>query len=330
MEDPSRVPQRPIISGRRIAIAIPTLNAARHWPVLVCGLKQQTVLIDEILIVDSESSDTTRVLAESSGFRLLPILRSNFNHGGTRQQAADFLCNADIVVYLTQDVDLEDSTSIERLVEPFLDTTVGAVYGRQLPRVGAHPIEEHARLFNYPASGGVRTLEDRKTLGIRAAFFSNSFSAYRRSVLIEVGGFPTDIIMAEDTIVPARILLAGWKVIYAADALVVHSHPYSIMEEFRRYFDTGVYHNRQHWLLDQFGSAGAEGRRFVKSEIAHLGWRYCYLIPSSIARSFAKLAAYHLGRNEHKLSLRLRRAFSMHKGFWATDSVSTSPRKMAK
>jgi rhamnosyltransferase len=330
MEQPKAGSDKPLGPSHRIAVAIPTLNAANHWATLVSGLLRQTAIIDEILIVDSESTDGTRVLAESAGFRVLPILRSHFNHGGTRQQAADALSNSDIVVYLTQDVDLENSMSIERLVEPFLDPKVGAVYGRQLPRVGAHPIEEHARLFNYPKTGGIRTLEDRKTLGIRAAFFSNSFSAYRRSALLEVGGFPTDTIMAEDTLVAARMLIGGWKTVYAAEAVVVHSHPYSITQEFQRYFDTGVYHRREPWLLEQFGSAGSEGLRFVRSEIKHLGWRHWYLVPSSVARTFAKLFAYYLGRREDKLPLNTRRVLSMHKSFWTLENGSISPHQNPK
>ncbi|MFE0678513.1 hypothetical protein ACFW26_34910, partial [Streptomyces sp. NPDC058867] len=46
---------------------------------------------------------------------------------------------------------------------------------------------------------------------------------------------------------------------------VHHSHSYSIGEEFRRYFDVGVMHARAPWLLDRFGKAEGEGKRFVQS-----------------------------------------------------------------
>ena len=87
---------------------------------------------------------------------------------------------------------------------------------------------------------------------------------------MSVGGFSPDVIFGEDTLVVARMHRAGWKTAYVADAMVRHSHAYSIAEEFRRYFDIGVLHARESWLVDQFGSASGEGRRFVVSEMRHL------------------------------------------------------------
>ena len=116
-----------------------------------------------------------------------------------------------IVVYLTQDAVLATPDSLDRLMSAFEDEDVAAAYGRQLPRLGAGPIESHARLFNYPPQSDVRDFESRHTLGIKATFLSNSFSAYRVDALREVGGFPSDVIMAEDALVTGKLLLAGWK-----------------------------------------------------------------------------------------------------------------------
>ena len=125
---------------------------------------------------------------------------------------------AEIVVYLTQDAVLATRVSLDLLLSAFSDEHVAAAYGRQLPRPGAGPIEAHARLFNYPAQSEVRDYESRHKLGIKAAFLSNSYSAYRTRALREVGGFPSDAIMAEDAIVAGKMLLAGWKTAYIAGA----------------------------------------------------------------------------------------------------------------
>ena len=211
---------------------------------------------------------------------------------------AELAEGADILVYLTQDAAPHGTDAFQNLLRAFDDAEIGAAYGRQLPRENANPIEAHARHFSYPAASGVRSWESRQSTGFKSIFFSNAFGAYRRSALMSVGGFSPDVIFGEDTLVVARMHRAGWKTAYVADAMVRHSHGYTIAEEFRRYFDVGVLHARENWLVDQFGSASGEGRRFVVSEMKHLITKHPHLVPSAVARTFAKYLGYKIGRRE--------------------------------
>jgi rhamnosyltransferase len=169
-----------------------------------------------------------------------------------------FFPDAEILVYLAQDAILASSDAIEELATAFRDPHVGAAYGRQLPRPGAGPIEAHGRLFNYQAAPDVRSLQCRRRLGFKTVFISNSFAAYRRSALEDAGGFPLRTVFGEDTITATRMLLNGWKIAYVAGASVYHSHEYSAREEFRRYFDIGVLHAREAWLVREFGARTAK------------------------------------------------------------------------
>ena len=178
----------------------------------------------------------------------------------------------------------------------FNDSSVGAAYGRQLPRPYATAIEAHARLFNYPRASATRSLEDANTMGVKAIFFSNSFGAYRRCALQEVGGFPRQSNFGEDTVVAARLLQRGWRLAYVADALAHHSHAYSHIEESRRYYKIGQLHCSEPWLLRDFGKASTEGRKFAASEIQYLLRRAPWLIPDAILRSGLKYLAYRFGR----------------------------------
>ena len=159
-------------------------------------------------------------------------------------------------------------------------------------------------------------MADAAELGIKAAFMSNSFAAYRREALMAVGGFPKHVIFAEDMYVAAKMLMAGWKVVYEGSACCRHSHNYTIIEEFRRYFDMGVFHAREPWIRENFGGAGGEGLRYVKSELKYLGLSRFYLWPSSIVRNACKLVAYKLGQNEHLLPISFKRKLGMYKGYW--------------
>lgn len=296
-------------------LIIPTLDAAESWNEFRAAILACTAP-GNVIIVDSSSKDGTPDMARAAGFRVHSIDRSEFNHGGTRQRIADLCSDSEILVYLTQDAVLSGADSIQHLLDAFEDPAVAAAYGRQLPRVGAGFIEAHARRFNYPAQSEVRDLESRNRIGFKSIFISNSFAAYRRSSLIAVGGFPEEVIFGEDTIVAAKLLKADWKIAYVAEAQVYHSHSYSWTQEFKRYFDIGVLHSRESWLLGEFGGAGSEGRKFVLSEMKYLWCRNALLIPSALIRTVFKLLGYRLGRREETFSSAIKRRLSMHRSFW--------------
>jgi rhamnosyltransferase len=297
-------------------VVIPTLNAANDWPRFAPPLLA-SIPIDHILVLDSSSTDGTPDMARALGFRVVTISRAEFNHGGTRQLAAEMLPDAEFLVFLTQDAVLSDSDAVSTLLKPFADPEVAATFGRQLPRNGATPIETHARHFNYPAQSSIRMLASREELGFKAIFISNSFAAYRREALMSVGGFPKHVILGEDTVTAAKLLLSGWKIAYVANAQVYHSHCYTWSQEFRRYFDIGVLHSREEWLSETFGGAGGEGGRFVRSEFNFLRSGHASSLPSAIIRTGLKLAGYRLGKAENRIPVWWKRKLSMHHGFWA-------------
>jgi rhamnosyltransferase len=296
-------------------ILVPTLNAALDWSRFTSSLLE-AVLPEHVLILDSSSTDGTPELARAAGLRVHIIAREEFNHGGTRQLGIEILSGAEILVFLTQDAVLANSQAIAVLLESFADPNVAAAFGRQLPRPGATPIEAHARFFNYPPQSSVRTLASREQMGIKSIFISNSFAAYRREALLAVGGFPKNVIFGEDTIVAARLLHSGWKIAYVAEAQVYHSHSYTWTQDFKRYFDIGVLHVRENWILQEFGDAGGEGARFVRSELRYLWPQHWWLIPSALIRTALKLLGYRLGKIENRFSLGLKRKLSMHARFW--------------
>lgn len=298
-----------------VGLCVPTRNPGPDAARQVAALKRQSLHPDQLLVIDSASTDGSLQPYVDAGARLHIIDPSDFNHGATRQLGIDLL-GTDIVVFLTQDAELAEPESLQRLVACFTNPEIEAAYGRQLPRLGAGAIEAHARLFNYPAKGQERSIRDRTELGIKTVFISNSFAAYRCSGLMEVGGFPPGLIMGEDTYVAARMLLAGKKVTYCADATVFHSHNYGWTEEFRRYFDTGVLHAREPWIRAAFGGPGGEGWRFLRSELQFLLRRNPWLLPSAIVRTALKLAGFRLGLQERWLPRRVKRRLSMFQPFW--------------
>ncbi len=278
------------------ALIIPTYNAASHIDALLQGILQQELQPNHILVIDSGSTDNTIELLKKHPVTVHQIPKAQFNHGGTRQQGIKMV-DADIYIFMTQDAKLANKEALTQLLLPLqTDASIGCAYGRQLPNANANPLARHARLFNYPPQSQTKALKDRKTLGIKTCFISNSFTAYRKSALLQIGGFPTNLNFGEDSFVAAKMLLANWRIAYAADACVYHSHNLSLMEEFNRYRAIGKFHRQNKWLLEEFAAPTKEGMRLVKSELNYLlcHKHYGYLL-KALAHTAAKFIGYRLG-----------------------------------
>lgn len=303
----------------KISVIIPTYHPSQAFKDVIKSLVKQTAKVELIIIDSSKDKGLIYELTMPFGIKkIIKIRPEDFNHGSTRNLGLS-ASKGEIVVYLTQDAMPADNRCVEKLIQPILDDhSVGASYGRQLPRKNAGPVEAHARLFNYPSCSEVKTFFDKERLGIKAPFVSNSFSAYRKEVLLSIGGFPSHVIMCEDMYAAAKLLLNNWKVVYCADAMVYHSHNYTILQEFRRYFDIGVFHDKEKWILQTFGKAEGEGLKFMVSEFKYLLKKNPFLIPSAIIRNMMKFAGFRLGLLEHSMPLWLKQRLSMNRGFWSS------------
>lgn len=301
----------------RTALIIPTRNAGFFLDRQLPALAAQTLKVDEFFVVDSSSTDNTAQRYQEAGARVEQINPADFNHSGTRRWASQQV-KSELLIYLTQDAIPADPKAFEHLRDELLsDSTHGAAYGRQLPHPGADLLAAQARRFNYPEHSRTKTLQDRKQLGIKTCFSSDSFSIYRREALEAVGGFPERLIGSEDAYVAGKMLQAGWSLRYAASACVEHSHEYRLAEEFRRYFDIGVFYGREDWITQTFGHAGGEGKRFILAEIAALREASALQrIPEVVLRSALKLIGYRLGHLEAHLPTAFKRRISYSPAYW--------------
>ncbi|MBE0515327.1 glycosyltransferase family 2 protein, partial [Sulfurimonas sp.] len=284
-----------------ISIVIPTYNAQSYLPKLLESIKSQSVKEYELIIIDSSSKDETVAIAKQYTENVIVIPQSEFDHGGTRAYAAK-IAKGEVLVFLTQDALPFDEFAIENIVKTFSDEKVGAAYGRQLSYSETTLFGKHLRAFNYGENSYVRSLEDKNRYGLKTAFLSDSFAAYRKSALEGIGWFKDGLILGEDTYAGAKMLLAGHSLAYVAEAKVYHSHSYTVWQEFQRYFDIGVFHRCEEWILREFGKAEGEGMKYIKSEVNYLlangAW---YLLPEFFVRNGMKYTGYKLGQKYEKL-----------------------------
>ncbi|WP_457622818.1 glycosyltransferase family 2 protein [Persephonella sp.] len=301
----------------KISVIIPTFNAENFLGNLLDILSKQSKKVDEIIIIDSSSTDNTIKIAKEYKTTVIKIPKEAFDHGGTRTLAAR-TANGDILIFLTQDALPYDNLTIKNIVNPFLkDNKIGAAYGRQIPYPDTNLFGKHLRYFNYPVTSYIKSYNDKEKFGIKTAFLSNSFAAYRRSVLEEIDWFKDNLILGEDIYAGAKILKTGYKIAYVSVAKVFHSHSYTVWQEFKRYFDIGVFHKNEYWILEEFGKPEGEGIRYLKSELKFLSKSKAFhLLPEFMIRNFLKYVGYKLGYKYNKIPKKLIKNFSMYSSWW--------------
>lgn len=297
-----------------VSVIIPTLNAERYIQGLISSLKRQTVK-SEVIVIDSSSSDNTVGIADSLGVKTKIIVRGSFDHGGTRNTAVK-LAKGDILVFLTQDAMPADEYLIEKLITPLKEPDIPASYGRQVPRGDAKPMERFSRLFNYHDKPLINDIECIPERGIKTFFFSNVCSAIRRKEFEEVGGFTEGLIMNEDMLLAHRLIMRGYRIAYVPDAKVIHSHNYSWLQQFRRYFDIGVFLKMCNDSLKGLKIEDT-GFKFVTEGIRYLVSNKSYTcLPYLFIEVISKFIGYKLGYHHNMLPLSVRRSFSMHSNYW--------------
>ncbi len=305
-----------------LSVIIPIFNGAAFLDQLLSALVSQTRMPDEILLIDSSSTDASLVRVEQymekyPFIRLYQIPQQDFDHGGTRTIAAR-LARKDILLFMTQDALPAENTTLERLLHAFTkDPKIAAAYGRQLPAENANFFGEHLRLFNYPQKSQIRSQQDWNHYGFKTVFISNSFAAWRRDILKKQGYFPEHLVFGEDTLLLSQLLTKGYSVAYVSGSAVYHSHNYSIVQDFKRYFDIGVFHETQAEHMLRHGNPTGAGKKYVRSELALIAEKKKYhLLPEFFLRNLCKFVAYKIGRKFKMLPPGWPARFSMNPGWW--------------
>lgn len=248
----------------RISVIILTLNAEGNLDALLAAIYKQSLPPYEVIVADSESQDNTVAIAESYGATVLPIRRCEFNHGRTRDYALR-KSNGEYVLFLTHDAIPSDPRLIETLAKKLAENAqMAAVYARQLPREDASYMERLVRDYNYPAESHVYTQADIPEHGIKTFFMSDVCAMYKKDIYLQIGGFETDIKTNEDMLYAAKAIHNGYSIGYEASAAVIHSHNFSLKEQYERNYIQGDEIERHREMLTA-GSQNSEGIKLVKS-----------------------------------------------------------------
>ena len=241
----------------KVDIICPLYNAQNYIVDLHFSLlKQKNVEINKIRYVLTESSDDTEKKLKENGVDYTKIKTEEFSHSLTREKEA-FKSESDILVFITQDVIINDECWLENLINPIICGECVASFSRQISK--SKGIEKYTREKNYPKDSYVNSKEDIPQKGLKTFFFSDAASAIKTSVFKELGGYdgkklPTN----EDMYIAYKIIQKGYKIKYCADSVVVHSHNFTLKEMYKRYYLIGVFMGGNSYL-DEYGTSKAGG-----------------------------------------------------------------------
>ena len=184
------------------------------------------------MVADSGSSDGSLSVAQRYGARVIEIPPESFSHGGTR----DLLMRESTgshVAFLTQDATPASPEWLAALLRGFSRASdVALVYGPYVPRPDA-PHWVRRELVEFFGSAprvdrGISAFGD-------ATFYTDANGCILRDAYAQVPY--RHVSYAEDQLLAADMLAAGWAKAYEPDAAVIHSHSYPPAELFGRLFD---------------------------------------------------------------------------------------------
>lgn len=231
-----------------IDIICPLYNAEKYIENLHKSiLKQEKVSLNNIRYILTRGKDNTEeILKKLSSCIYAVIEPKDFSHSLTREQEA-FKSNADIIVFITQDVIIERTDWLYNLTKDIENGQVDACYSRQL--CNNNSIEKYTRESNYPSNSKIVSKEDIKELGLKAFFFSDASSAIKRETFVKLKGYDgKKIVISEDMYIAYKLIMNDYRIKYCADSEVIHSHNFTLKQQYKRYYDTGKFFKENDYL----------------------------------------------------------------------------------
>ena len=235
-----------------VDIICPLYNAENYILNLEKSIrKQKNVNIDSVKYVMTECKDNTEKLLLENNIDFIKIKKEEFSHSKTREMTAK-MCNANIIVFISQDIFIEDEYWLYNLTNCIAEGECEAAYSRQISK--SKGIEKYTREINYPKQSYIKTKDDIDKMGLRTFFFSDASSAVKNEVLKKLNYYDgKNLKINEDMYFAYKLIMNGYKIKYVANSSVIHSHNFKFKELYKRYYDTGIFF-KQNSYLDKYGT----------------------------------------------------------------------------
>ncbi|MDO5127352.1 MAG: glycosyltransferase [Eubacteriales bacterium] len=228
-----------------VTIVIPTKNGGELFNKVLDAIEnQKTEYSYEVICVDSGSTDQTKEYVKKHNYSLYEIAPEEFGHGKTRNFGAS-KGTGEFIIFITQDALPVNDMWLQNFITAMKqDKEIAGGFGRHLPYPDCNLLDKRditAHFDGFGKENTVVTLADKPRYlvdeGYRhfLAFYSDNNSCMRRDIWEK---YPyDDVDFAEDQIWARKMIERGYKKLYCNDAMVYHSHNYSLKSYYGRYYD---------------------------------------------------------------------------------------------
>lgn len=206
------------------------LRARNDMPLVADTLRKLATQRAPFVLVafDNDSTDGTREEIGKYTGHIHRVAAGTYVPGRVLNKAMA-ATEGEFVVFINSDCTPQNDLMLGSLLAGFTDKTVAAVFGRQIPRPGCAPLM-------------AKDTEDTYGDGARQRYwrhcFSMAISAIRRSAWEQMP-FREDIQYSEDIAWTWDARKRGHEIRYVPDAIVMHSHNYTMKQIYRRQFGEG-------------------------------------------------------------------------------------------
>ncbi|MET4560717.1 glycosyltransferase involved in cell wall biosynthesis [Lysinibacillus parviboronicapiens] len=230
-----------------ISVVIPTFNAEKFIEKSIMCILNQTVKIDEIIIIDDCSSDQTcevvkDLLKEHSTIKLV---EQKVNQGvSSARNKGIHEATGDWILFL----DADDECS-ENLVETYMVKINEAIEDISAIYSAYYQIDEHSQVISSQMKGKrLSAIEGFCDILIRNPIISPSGVLVKKSRLIEMAGFNTSIKCDEDVDLWVRLLDKNYSIEYIDKPLsFIRRHSNNTTSSMN------TSHNAEKLIMDQYG-----------------------------------------------------------------------------
>ena len=257
-----------------IEIICPLYNAEKYIKQLDESIrKQKNVKIKQITYLLTECSDNTENILKEISANYSIIKKEEFSHSLTREKQA-LKSDSDILVFITQDIEIRNTDWLEKLVNPIIKGESEASFSRQLTKYDN--IEKYTRERNYPDESYIVSEKDINQMGLQTFFFSDASSAIKTEIFKNLNGYDNkNLPTNEDMYIAHKLIINGYKIKYCSDSVIYHSHKFSLKQLYKRYYDTGLFF-KQNTFIDKYGtnkSGGGMAVYILKRAIKDKNWK---------------------------------------------------------
>ena len=211
------------------SIIIRAYNEEAHIGRLLQGIQQQHLQKNQVIVVDSGSTDDTREIASRYPVEIVQVDPQDFSFGRSLNVGIAH-ATSPLIVIASAHVYPVYPDWLEKLLEPFADERTALTYGKQRGAESTHFSENQIFHHWFP---------DRSITNQSFPFCNNANAAIRRE-LWQQHAYDETLPGLEDLEWGKWAMAQGYGISYCAEAEVIHVHNESLAGIYNRYKREGM------------------------------------------------------------------------------------------